>query len=244
MDENAYKSALAAVEHRIARAALAAGRDRADIELLAVSKTHPPAAVRALYSLGLRTFGENYAQELAAKAAALQDLPGLSWSFVGTVQSNKLKLLVTHASEIQAVTSLDQARKIARLARELNKIPFSIYLGVNAGDEATKHGAPLADAPRLADEIQAGCPELRLRGIMAIPPPLAAESPAAPVARVPPLYARLAGLAATIGEGRLSLGMTADLEPAIAAGSTCVRIGTALFGAREKILGVGEENPL
>lgn len=224
---NASQS-LAAVQSRIAAAAAAAGRAPDAISLLAVSKTHPPEAVKAFYDLGLRAFGENYAQELSTKARALAALPGLRWSFIGTVQSNKIKMIVEAADEIQSVASLDHAKKIAAAAHASNKVPFSIYLAVNAADEASKHGVALGGAKALADEIAAACPELAIQGVMAIPPPLPDGTTG-----VPPLYARLAALATKIGAGRLSLGMTGDLEPAIAAGSTCVRIGTALFGSRE-----------
>jgi pyridoxal phosphate enzyme (YggS family) len=228
MDANPYAAALTAVEARIARAAAAARREPGSVELLAVSKTHPPAAVRAFYELGLRHFGENYAQELAAKAEALFDLPDLSWSFIGTVQSNKLPLIVRHADEIQGVTSLDHARKIDRLAAALNKKHYSIYLAVNAVGEKTKHGVALAAALPLAAAIAAELPGLRLRGLMAIPPPLGELESSS----IPPLYTELAALARKVGEGRLSLGLTGDLEAAVGAGSDCVRIGTALFGAR------------
>ena len=239
---NPYSDAFRAVDARIARAAEACGRSRAGVALLAVSKTHPAAAVRALYALGQRSFGENYAQELAAKCAALGDLPDLRWSFIGRVQSNKLKLIVAHAHEIQSVTSLEQAHKIAQLAATAGKVPFPIYLCVNAGGEGSKHGVTLDAVPALAVQIARACPDLALQGLMAIPPPLPPEAGGAAV--VPPLYARLAQVAAGIGAGRLSLGMTGDLEAAVAAGSTCVRIGTALFGAREKNLGTPPENPL
>lgn len=236
MTDATYAQALNAVEARIVHATQAAGRRRADVALLAVSKTHPAAAVQAFYELGLRAFGENYAQELATKATALRQLRDICWSYIGTIQSNKIKLLVTHADEIQSVTTLKQAQAIARYAQELNKNNFSIYLCVNAGDEPSKTGIALADAAALAAQIAETCPRLRLRGLMAIPPPatLPARTPAGTSPPIPPLYRQIAAVAGGIGEGQLSLGMTADLEAAIAAGSTCVRIGTALFGARSK----------
>jgi pyridoxal phosphate enzyme (YggS family) len=228
MDELAEN--LAAVRAAIAAAAAAAGRDPAAIQLLAVSKTHPAARIRALYALGVRDFGENYAQELVAKAQELADLQDLRLVFIGALQSNKIKPLVAAAAGIQTLADERHARLIAREAKALGKTPYPVHLAVNAGDEPQKHGLAAAAVPALARLIAAELPELDLRGLMAIPPPLTAAESAA--GAVPPLYRRLAALAAGTGAGELSLGMSADLAPAVAAGSTCVRIGTALFGAR------------
>lgn len=205
---------------------MAAGRDPTSIRLVAVGKTHPSASLRTLYELGVRDFGENYAQELAAKAKDLDGLPGLRLHFIGTVQSNKIALIVGAAAELQTITSLRHAQLVAKAAHAAGKIPYPVYLSVNAGGEATKSGVAMEAAAALAQEIAVRCPELAIEGLMAIPPPLVSRGD------VPPLYRALADLARHVGAGKLSLGMTDDLEEAIAAGSTTVRIGTALFGPR------------
>jgi pyridoxal phosphate enzyme (YggS family) len=214
------------VRAAIAAAAARVRRDPAGIELIAVSKTHPAESLLAVAALGHTTFGENYAQELAAKASALKGR-GLRFVYVGALQSNKIKLLVEHADEIQTVASAAHAAAIARAATATGKTPYPVYIAVNAGGEAQKHGISAEGVPPLAAAI-AAMPELQLKGIMSVPPPL--PTPVDPTP--PPLYLQLAALARTAGAGGLSLGMTADLVPAIAAGSTCVRIGTAIFGAR------------
>ncbi len=221
---------LQAVTERIAAAARAAGRDPASVFLLCVSKTHPAEAVLAMHAAGPTAFGENYAQELAAKAQATRETSGLRWVFIGSVQSNKLRLIVTHAAEIQSVGTFEHAQKIARLAHELGKTPYPVWLAVNAGLEASKTGVALADVPALAARIDA-LPELELRGLMAIPPPLANLRPPGS-SEVPALYRELRAAADRCGQKGLSLGMSEDLEVAVAAGATVVRLGTALFGVR------------
>jgi pyridoxal phosphate enzyme (YggS family) len=220
-----YAAVLAAID----QAAKAAGRSPAEVRLLAVSKTHPPAAISDLYELGQRAFAENYAQELAAKAEALAALPDLRFEFIGTLQSNKLALIVRTAAAIQSLGSERHARLLARHVKDLGRAPYPVHLLVNAGDEATKSGLARGEVEAVARVITAELPELRLRGVMAIPPPLPPGS-----AGVPPLYRELRALASRVGDGELSLGMSGDLAAAIAAGAGCVRIGTALFGARGK----------
>lgn len=217
----------AAVMREIAAAAQRAGRDPRAIRLLAVSKGHPAAALRALYELGQREFGENYAQEMAAKATDLADLNDLRFVFIGTVQSNKIPLIVRAAAEIQSVASERHARLIAKAVEAQRKQPFPVYILVNAGDEATKGGLTIGEAQALGATIARDLPQLVVQGLMAIPPPLA------PLAvDVPELYRELSKGAARVGLGKLSLGMSQDLAVAIGAGSDCVRVGTALLGAR------------
>ncbi len=210
------------VRRQIAEATASAKRPPGAVRLLAVSKAQPAAALRELFGLGQRQFGENYAQEMAAKAQELAGLQDLELVFIGTVQSNKINLVVQVASAIQSVGSERHARLIAKAAVAAGKTPFPVHLIVNAGSEDSKHGLGFADVEPLARLIEAEMPELALQGIMAIPP-IAADQE---------LYLRLARLAPEVGLGDLSLGMSADLEAAIAAGSTCVRVGTALFGPR------------
>ncbi len=217
------------VRSRIAAACQACGRPMEAVELLAVTKTHSSERIRALYECGLRRFGENYTQEMLAKANELRDLD-LEWVFIGQIQSNKLRKIVAVASEIQTVASLKHAQAIATYAEEFAKKNYPIYLSVNAGNESSKGGLVMDDVVGLAREIANSLPILRIKGIMAIPPLAAATCNRTDA--IPTLYSQLAQLASLVGEGQLSLGMSNDLEMAIAAGSTCVRIGTDLLGQR------------
>jgi pyridoxal phosphate enzyme (YggS family) len=218
---------LSAVRSTMAAACAAAGRAPGSVRLLAVSKGQDAAKLKALAALGQLVFGENYAQELAAKRAALADVPGVGFVFIGSLQSNKLAAIVRDADAVQSLGSERHARLLARHAREAGKTPYPVHLLVNAGGESTKDGLTPAAVEPLARLIAAELPELRVRGVMAIPPPLKPGS-----AAVPELYIRLRALADAVGDGDLSLGMSQDLELAIRAGSDCVRVGTALFGAR------------
>lgn len=200
-------------------------------ELIAVSKLQPIEKIREVYDLGQRRFGENYAQELSEKAEVLKDL-AIEWIFIGHIQSNKIRKIVTYASEIQTVASLSHAKQIARNAAELGKTPFPIMIEVNAGSEDSKSGVPLAEALSLAEEIKANLPELKIRGLMAIPPDSYSD---AEYQEVPALYSELKASALKIGEGQLSLGMSNDLRIALEAGSNFVRIGTAIFGSRTPV---------
>jgi pyridoxal phosphate enzyme (YggS family) len=197
-------------------------------ELIAVSKLQSVDKIREVYDLGQRKFGENYAQELSEKAELLKDL-AIQWIYIGHIQSNKIRKIVTYASEIQTVASLSHAKQIARNAKELGKIPFPIMIEVNAGSEDSKSGVPLNEVDALVKEIESSLPELKIRGLMAIPPDSYSD---AEHQDVPKLYAELKSVASRIGDGQLSLGMSNDLRIALEAGSNLVRIGTAIFGAR------------
>lgn len=220
---------LTAVRTRIAAACAACGRDPAEVTLLAVSKTHPADAVRAAHAAGQRRFGENRIQELAGKAAELADLD-LTWHAIGPVQTNKVRALVT-VPRLELVHSLDRPKLADHLQAVLAEQGRSlqVLLQVNASGEANKHGIAPADAPALLDHVRRACPNLRIAGVMAMGP--LHGDPGPTFASAATVRARLAdrgGEALPI----LSLGMTGDLERAIAAGSTLVRIGTAVFGAR------------
>lgn len=199
--------------------------------LIAVSKGQSPEKIRALYHLGQREFGENYADELALKAEALRDLQ-IKWIFIGHLQSNKIQRLVNITSEIQTISSMKHARYVARYSADLGKKNFPIFIEVNAADESAKAGVSPAATPALAKEIQTEFPGLDLRGIMTVPPDIYNDSAFPPESLLPELYLQLKTLAAKVGQGELSLGMSNDLHLALRAGSTCVRIGRALFGAR------------
>lgn len=229
--DNELKQRFDLVLKRIASLSSAHGRNPHEVNLLAVSKTQPAERVRDVYSLGQRAFGENYAQELITKAEQLKDC-AIEWHFIGHLQSNKIKKIVEHAACIQTVTDFRHAGLIAKAAREFGKVPFSIYIEVNAGAEADKAGVSLGEAESLAERIQRELPELKILGLMAIPP-AEYQDPKPPINVVPPpLYKNLGQAAKRVGEGALSLGMTGDLALAIASGSNLVRIGTGIFGAR------------
>lgn len=202
------------------------------IKLLAVSKFHSIEKITELYQLGQRYFGENYAQELVEKVNSLSSL-SITWSFIGQLQSNKLKKIVFHADEIQSVARLKDAIQIERYVCEKQCNKYPIFLCINASNEPQKRGARMEEAADIANEIESKCPHLVLKGIMAIPPRLDTLEKSSD-SQVPDLYLELRNLANTIGQGQLSLGMSQDLEAAIAAGSDIVRLGTALFGERPK----------
>ena len=220
---------LESVLARIESAARRAGRDPATVTLLAVSKQHPAEVVRAAAAAGQRHFGENYPQEALAKIEALRDLP-LAWHFIGQLQSNKTRDV---AQAFQWVHTLDRAKIAERLSAQRPHYagPLDVLLQVRLAEEAGKGGVEPAQVPALA-EIVAGLPRLRLRGLMCIPPPQADEA----LQREP--FRRLRELLLDLNRGghaldTLSMGMSADLEAAIAEGATIVRVGTAVFGPRD-----------
>lgn len=214
---------LAEVRGRIAAAAERAGRSAEGVTLLAVSKTKSEAAIREAYAAGQRDFGENYAQELAEKAVELADLADIRWHFIGHLQSNKAKLVAPVAHLVHAVDSASLAQALAKRA----PAPLRVLVEVNVGGEAEKHGvAPDAVGPVL-DAIAAE-PNLVLGGLMTMPPHDLDAARRAFEALVA-LRDRHGG-SARLPE--LSMGMSDDLEVAIACGATLVRVGTAIFGAR------------
>ncbi|MEX5583897.1 YggS family pyridoxal phosphate-dependent enzyme [Pseudomonas lurida] len=214
------------VSQRIRAAADAVQRDASSIHLLAVSKTKPAQAVREAYAAGMRDFGENYLQEALGKQAELTDLP-LSWHFIGPIQSNKTRAIAENFAWVHSVDRLKIAQRLSE-QRPADLSPLNICIQVNVSGEASKSGCTPADLPALANAISA-LPRLKLRGLMAIPEPTedrAAQDAA--FATVRELQARL-----NLPLDTLSMGMSHDLESAIAQGATWVRIGTALFGARD-----------
>ncbi len=219
---------LQGVMSRIRRACELAGRDPRDIVLVAVSKTFPADDIRAAHAAGQRDFGESYVQEALAKMDALADLD-LTWHFIGPIQSNKTRDI---AARFHWVHSIDRLKVAERLSaqRPAGREPLQALIQVNVSGEATKSGvAPQALAP-LAHAV-AALPNLRLRGLMAIPEPT--EDMALARARFESVRALAQGLCAEgLALDTLSMGMTADLEAAIAAGATMVRVGTAIFGER------------
>jgi pyridoxal phosphate enzyme (YggS family) len=225
-------SALQRVRDRITRAAHAAGRDAQSVTLLAVSKTFPAAAVRAAHAAGQRAFGENYVQEGLAKIAELADLrAGLEWHLIGPLQSNKTRPVAEAFDWVHSVDRLKIAERLAE-QRPAGLAPLNLCLQVNVSGEPSKSGVAPAEAAALARAVAALPAErVRLRGLMSIPEPAAGVD-----AQRAPHRALAALCRALNAEGlaldTLSMGMSADLEAAIAEGATLVRVGTAIFGTR------------
>ena len=225
-----YEKAWQAVRSRMAGAALASGREPDSVRLVAVSKTFPADAIRSVYALGQRDFGENYVQEGAAKVATLSDLTDIRWHFIGPLQSNKAALA---ASSFAWIETIDREKIASRLSatRAKDMPPLDVCIQVNVSGEASKSGVEPDHAVTFAKSV-AAMPRLRLRGIMGIPEP----TPHVGVRRARFRHlrecfeaCRTAGLAMDT----LSMGMSADLEDAIAEGATLVRVGTAIFGTRD-----------
>ena len=217
------------VRARIATACALAGRDVQEITLLAVSKTFPAQAVREAAAAGQRAFGENYIQEAADKIAALRDLPHLAWHCIGPIQSNKTRLVAEHFDWAHTVDRLKTAERLSA-QRPAGLAPLNVCIQINIDGGPTKSGVAPSELPALARAV-AALPRLRLRGLMTIPEPAPDfEAARAVHARTKALFDQMnvEGLALDT----LSMGMSADLEAAIAAGSTLVRVGSAIFGTR------------
>ncbi|MEO8640114.1 YggS family pyridoxal phosphate-dependent enzyme [Pseudomonas sp.] len=217
---------IAQVSSRIHAAALAAQREERSVQLLAVSKTKPAEALREAYAAGLRDFGENYLQEALSKQLELADLP-LIWHFIGPIQSNKTRAIAEHFAWVHSVDRLKIAQRLSE-QRPADLPPLNICIQVNVSGEASKSGCTPADLPALANAI-GELPRIKLRGLMAIPEPT--EDRAAQDAAFAAVQRLQASL--NLPLDTLSMGMSHDLESAIAMGATWVRIGTALFGARD-----------
>ena len=221
---------LQSVRTRIATACAAAGRGPDSVALLAVSKTFGPEAVRDAHAAGQTAFGENYIQEAVEKIALLRGLP-LQWHCIGPIQSNKTRLVAAHFDWAHTVDRLKIAQRLSEQRPE-GLAPLQVCIQVNIDGGATKAGVAPDEALALAREV-AALPRLALRGIMTIPEP--APDTAAQLAvhqRARALFDALC--AAGLSMDTLSMGMTADLEAAVQAGSTMVRVGTAIFGGRSR----------
>jgi pyridoxal phosphate enzyme (YggS family) len=220
-----------AVGERITQAALQAGRNPSSVHLLAVSKTFPPSQVQALAALGQRDFGENYVQEGVDKIVALKEVPGLVWHCIGPLQSNKTRLVAEHFDWVHTVDRLKIAQRLGE-QRPDHLPPLQVCLQVNIDGGVTKSGVMPEEALALAQAVVA-MPRLVLRGLMTIPDPVEGfEAQVALHTQAKHLFDRLQASLALPHFDTLSMGMSADLEAAIHAGSTLVRVGTALFGAR------------
>jgi len=247
---NGIGERLIEVKNRIAAAAVRADRDPKTIRLVAVSKRQPAEAIRAAYQLGQRDFGENYVQELERKAAELADLPALRLHLIGHLQRNKVKVVVPLASVIHTVDSIELATEIAKRAaqrevpepKQFQTTGFSapgrlpLLVEVNVGGEQQKSGCEPGELPALLEAIEA-LEHVQLVGLMTVPP-FTDEAE-----QSQPYFEQLVALRAANGGARrlpeLSMGMTLDLEYAIQAGATIVRVGTAIFGERTAREGSG-----
>ncbi|APX91702.1 YggS family pyridoxal phosphate enzyme [Halomonas sp. 1513] len=231
MTEVAIDETLEAARLRLARALDAAGRPPGAAELLAVSKTKPATLIRAAYARGQRAFGENYLQEALDKQQSLADLDDIVWHFIGPLQSNKTRQVAEHFSWVHSVDRAKIARRLSEQRPEPLP-PLDICLQVNVSDEPTKAGVSLAALPALAEAVMA-LPRLRLRGLMAIPAPCDdPQRQREPFARLREALDDLKARHPEAPLDALSMGMSDDLEAAVAEGATLVRLGTAIFGQR------------
>jgi pyridoxal phosphate enzyme (YggS family) len=227
---------VAAIQERIASAARRAGRNSDHIVLMAVSKTHPPERIRDAYQAGLRVFGENRVQEFASKASALGDLRDARWHLIGHLQSNKAAKAGELFGAIDSLDSLKLAEKLNSTAQTLGKT-LEVLIEINIGSEDAKSGlAP--ESPELEKLLRAAVDlaSLKFRGLMTIPPFTENPEDARPyfcklrVLRDQMVSRKLPAIRMDV----LSMGMSHDFEVAIEEGSTCVRVGTAIFGERQK----------
>jgi PLP dependent protein len=223
VDPAAVAANVARVRERIAAAAGRAGRDPGQVTLVAVAKLFPPEAIRAVLAAGVGDVGENYAQDLEAKAA---EVPGVRWHFVGRLQRNKAGVLVQVGALVHSLDSLAAARALGRRALAAGTTAHAL-VQVEVGERQAAHGVGVGDLPAFV----AACRRvegLEVGGLMVMPAP--GDDPEASR----PAFRRTAELARDLGLARLSMGMTADFEVAVEEGATLVRIGTALFGPRPR----------
>lgn len=220
---------LQSVRERIAAAARRCGRSPDSARLIAVSKRKPATDIREAYAAGQRDFGENYAQELVDKATQLQDLEGIRWHMIGHLQRNKVRQILPVVHAIHTVDSVRLATELGRRAEARGGPPVEVLVEVNVSGEASKSGCEPSQLAPLLEALR-GYSCLSVHGLMTVPP--ASEDPEHAL----PYFERLRSLrdaqagSATLPD--LSMGMTSDLEQAVAAGATWVRVGTAIFGAR------------
>jgi pyridoxal phosphate enzyme (YggS family) len=235
---------IARIRERIHAAAARAAREPNEITLMAVSKTFPSSAIREAYDAGLRVFGENRVQEFAGKAAALSDLKDANFHLIGHLQSNKAAKAVELFDAVDSVDSLRLASKLNATAKDFGKI-LDVLLEVNIGSEAAKAGLPtdLSDPEwkTLLQELPS-LTSLRVRGLMCIPPHTDNPNGARPYFRKMRVLREqiVAMKLPSIQMTALSMGMSHDFEVAIEEGSTCVRLGTAIFGERPKTRAISE----
>jgi pyridoxal phosphate enzyme (YggS family) len=219
---------IAAVKERIRRAAEKARRSPDGVRLVAVSKRHPAETVKEAYRLGLRAFGENYAQELVSNAADVGNLPGIEWHMIGHLQTNKARIVAPVITTLHTVDSTYVASEIGKRAAKLGRT-IEVLIEVNIAKDPAKSGCTPPDLQSIIDAVRA-CPALDLRGIMTMAPHTDDPERARPFFAGLRALQTLHGGAAVLPE--LSMGMSHDLAAAVAEGATIVRVGTAIFGER------------
>jgi pyridoxal phosphate enzyme (YggS family) len=227
---------ISAVKDRITSAASRSGRNVGDIALMAVSKTQPTERIREAYEAGQRLFGENRVQEFAAKAGALQDLQNAQWHMIGHLQTNKAARTAALFSAVDSVDSLKLAEKLDAAARQLGR-KLDVLIEINVGGESAKSG--VAPDSAALEELLLAAPRLEAlvsRGLMTVPPFTDDPEGARPYFRMLRQLrdAIVARKLRSVAMSQLSMGMSHDFEVAIEEGSTCVRVGTAIFGERRK----------
>jgi PLP dependent protein len=216
---------LARIEERVARAVGRSGRDRDEVKLVAVSKTHPAETLREAIAAGVRVFGENKVQEAEGKIAEIGR--GAEWHLIGHLQSNKARKAVQLFDVVHSVDSVDLARRLERICIEEGREVLPVLVQVNLAGEETKSGISESDLAELA-EFLGSCRHLRFDGLMSLPPFF--DDPES----TRPYFRRLRALRdEVIPGGQLSMGMSHDFEVAIEEGATMIRVGTAIFGERE-----------
>lgn len=220
------KDNLATVEQQIKDACSACQRPEDSVQLLAVSKTKPINLIEQAYHAGQREFGENYVQEAVEKIPQLSHLPNIGWHFIGPIQSNKTKPIAHHVSWVHSVDRVKIAERLNE-HRSGQDTPLNVCLQVNISEESSKSGAAVEELNNLAETVN-NLPNLTLRGLMAIPEK---GNVKASFEKMNTLYNELKAKYPSIDT--LSMGMSGDLSEAVACGSTMVRIGTAIFGARD-----------
>ena len=199
-------------------------KTNSDVELVAISKYHSAAKIRELYNIGHRTFGENYLSELVEKYEQLKDLSDIKWYFSGHIQSNKIKQIVKYCDAVLSLSSEKHARKFQKELENIDKKNFQAYIAINLANEESKTGVSLSGSGELANFVTNNCPNIQLMGLMSIPPKVCEN-------RIT-VYKNLREACNSVGEAKLSLGMSSDLEDALKVGTNQVRIGTAIFGER------------
>jgi pyridoxal phosphate enzyme (YggS family) len=222
IEREALRLNLVALEARLSAACERAGRTRASVEFVAVSKRHPPELIQMAWELGLRHFGENYAQELRDKHEALSACAGLRWHAIGPVQPKNAKYVAKAAHVFHALERFEVAQE---LSRRRTGSPLSCFVEVNVAHEASKAGVSVSELPAFLTAVRE-LPQLEVVGLMCMPP--LSDDPEASRAS----FRQLAALARELALPSLSMGTTGDFEVAIEEGATHVRVGTALFGER------------
>jgi pyridoxal phosphate enzyme (YggS family) len=228
----ALSESLACARARLEKALIEAGRPAGDAHLLAVSKTKPAAMIREAWQLGQRDFGESYVREALGKQLELADLEGIVWHFIGPLQSNKTREVAEHFDWVHSIDRVKIAQRLSDQRPE-RLGPLDACLQVNISGEASKSGVSPEELPRLAEAVLA-MPNLRLRGLMAIPAPTQGlDAQRLPFARLRQALEDLHERFPEATLDTLSMGMSADLEAAVREGATLVRLGTAIFGERD-----------